>query len=616
MAIKYFYGWALVGLLFWIATYYKVKIPAIKFENMKSEYEARKSTANKTSTRKQKSSTSTTSTTTKDKDSSGLFSWLFGGKWWNTDETPHATQASTQSIVENSTDQYDKQTLKSLLKDKLHKSVQNKEDDKKMAQTHINFPADKPTFPLSSLKVNKNTDIQIDEERLLSKAQGIKNKLAEFGIEVDIEGFNIWPTVIQIKIKPKAWVKVSQIENLKKDLALWIRTKSLRILAPIPGSANVWVEVPNPKPQMVRFHDVVSSVNFSHEMQENLTNLTIWKWITGEYEIRSLESMPHLLVAGATWSGKSVWVNGFILSLIYQNTPAELKFIMVDPKQVELGIYEGIPYLLAPIITQPEKAVKVLKRAVDHMNERYKLLKDNKARNITEYNEKMTDDKDKLYRIVIIIDELADLMMSGNKKDTENHIARIAQMARAVGMHLILATQRPSVNVITGLIKANIPTRIAFSVVSQIDSRTILDSKWAEDLVGKWDLLYSSPKNKHPIRVQSPFVTTQETESIIKYINDKYMSNLSEEDIYHPEIMRILDSKWWYMNALEDVSSEDEVLVEQAIDMISQTRKCSATMLQRKLWVWFPRAARLVDILEARGIVWPQDWARPREILI
>jgi len=616
-AIRWFYIAVLVWLVFWIATYYKIKMPAIKFENMKSTYEAKKSTRNTS----KKGATSSSSTAKDDSSQAWFFGNLFSKKD-TTDEnevdipTSWSSTSSQSSSWSSNVWSYDKQTLKWLLKDKLHKSVQKKELDTQKAQQHINFPADKPTFPLTALTINKNTDIEIDEERLLSKAQGLKNKLAEFNIDVDIEWFNIWPTVIQIKIKPKAGVKVSQIENLKKDLALGIRTKSLRILAPIPWSANVWVEIPNPKPQLVRFHDVVSSVNFAQGMQEKLTNLTIWKGITGEYVIRSLESMPHLLVAGATGSGKSIWVNGFITSLIYQNTPAELKFIMVDPKQVELGIYDGIPYLLAPIITEPEKAVKVLKRSVDHMNERYKLLKDNKVRNIDEYNARQSDDKDKLYRIVIIIDELADLMMSGNKKDTENHIARIAQMARAVGMHLILATQRPSVNVITGLIKANIPTRIAFSVVSQIDSRTILDSKWAEDLVGKWDLLYSSPKNKHPIRIQSPLITTEETEEIISYIKEKYMSNLTQEDIYHPEIMRILEKKEWFHNAIEDVSIEDEALIEQAIDMISQTRKCSATMMQRKLWIGFPRAARIVDILEARGIVWAQEWARPREILI
>ena len=288
---------------------------------------------------------------------------------------------------------------------------------------------------------------------------------------------------------------------------------------------------------------------------------------------------------------------------------------MVDPKQVELGIYEWIPYLLAPIITDPDKAVKVLKWAVDYMEQRYKLLKDAKVRNLKEYNAKQTWTA-KLYRLVIIIDELADLMMTGNKKDTETYIARIAQKARAVGIHLILATQRPSVNVITGLIKANVPTRVAFWMVSQIDSRTVLDQKGAEDLVWKWDLLYSDPKHKYPLRIQGPFIDTVETENIIHAIKMKYMEGLTEADIYHPEIMRILESKGEYAWAWGDVSWADEDLIEQAIEIIAAKRKASATMLQRTLSIGFPRAARLLDILEERWIVGPQEGAKPREILI
>jgi DNA segregation ATPase FtsK/SpoIIIE, S-DNA-T family len=589
-AIKGFYIFALLATIVAITLYYKVKIPSIKFESMKSRYEWVKKTASKTGE-------SNTKTTAK----------------------ARLLDSSPQNIIEDiaSSDAYDKQTLKSMIKEKLSKSVKEKESAEYMRQTHINFPKDKPTFPIELLEKEPSMDMTVDEDRLLQKAQWIKNKLAEFGIDVDIEGFNIGPTVMQIKIKPQAWVKVSKIENLKKDLALWLRTKSLRVLAPIPGTDSVGIEIPNPKPQVVRLGDTLSSLEFSQSMKDNRTGMAIGKWIDGQQVIKALEKMPHLLVAGATGSGKSVWVNWFITSLIYQNTPSELKFIMVDPKQVELGMYEWIPYLLAPIITQPDKAVKVLKWAVQHMNERYKKLKDNKVKHIWEYNAKMTDEKDKMFRLVIIIDELADLMMSGNKKDTEQYIARIAQMARAVGMHLILATQRPSVNVITGLIKANIPTRISFGVVSQIDSRTILDSKWAEDLVGKWDLLYMDPKSKFPIRIQGPFIDTPEIENVVNAIKEKYMSNLSEEDIYHPEIMNILSgnaASW--SSEWADVNDGDEELIEQAIEIIAQTRKASATMLQRKLGVWFPRAARLIDILEERGVVGPQEWAKASEILI
>jgi S-DNA-T family DNA segregation ATPase FtsK/SpoIIIE len=366
---------------------------------------------------------------------------------------------------------------------------------------------------------------------------------------------------------------------------------------------------------MVRLREVLGGLEFTKSMQDNLTNMTIGKWIDGGHVVKSLQKMPHALVAGATGSGKSVWVNCFITSLIYQNSPSELKFIMVDPKQVELGMYEWIPYLLAPIITEPDKAVKVLKWAVDYMEQRYKLLKDAKVRNLIEYNDKQTWSA-KLYRLVVIIDELADLMMTGNKKDTETYIARIAQKARAVWIHLILATQRPSVNVIKGLIKANVPTRIAFGMVSQIDSRTVLDQKGAEDLVGKWDLLYSDPKNKFPSRVQGPYISTGETEDIINAIKKKYMEGLTEADIYHPEIMRILENKGEYAGAGWDVSSDDEDLIEQAMEIIAVKRKASATMLQRTLSIWFPRAARILDILEERWVVGPQEWAKAREIFI
>jgi DNA segregation ATPase FtsK/SpoIIIE, S-DNA-T family len=361
----------------------------------------------------------------------------------------------------NTPDRSDASTLKNILKDKIGKKLQTKEDEKSMTLMHVQFPADKPTFPLTLLDIDTHKEPGLSEDRLLAKAEAVKIKLKEFDIDVSVEGCNIGPTVLQFKIKPEAGVKIAKIEGLKKDMSLAIKVKSLRILAPIPDTDMVGIEIPNPKPQMVRFREILGSMQFTQLMSKNLTNLALGTGIDGSTVVKSLEEMPHVLIAGATGSGKSVGVNSFILSLIYQNSPAELKFLMVDPKQVELGIYEGIPYLLAPIITEADKAVKVLKRAVDHMNERYLKLKNLKVRNISEYNDKVGE-HEKMYRMVIIIDELADLMMSGSKKETELYITRIAQMARAVGMHLMLATQRPSVNVITGLIKANIPTRIAF----------------------------------------------------------------------------------------------------------------------------------------------------------
>jgi DNA segregation ATPase FtsK/SpoIIIE, S-DNA-T family len=324
-----------------------------------------------------------------------------------------------------------------------------------------------------------------------------------------------------------------------------------------------------------------------------------------------------LLVAGATWSGKSVAINTFILSLIYQNSPSELKFLMIDPKQVELGMYDGIPYLLAPVETVPDKALKILKWAVNEMERRYWLLKEKRVKNLDEFNAKVTWDES-LPRIVVIIDELADLMMNRNtKKDTEMCITRIAQKARAIWIHLIVATQRPSVDVVTGLIKANIPTRIAFSVVSQIDSRTILDIKWAEELLGKWDMLYMDPANNVPIRMQAPLITTEETDEVVAAIKEKYMKWLTENDIYNQEIMNILAGKnvWSGMAYSWDGGNDDE-LVQQAIEIIKQSKKASATLFQRKLGVWFARAARIMDILEDQWMIWPQDGAKPRDIYI
>ena len=499
--------------------------------------------------------------------------------------------------------------VKNLLKTKLKKELQKQE--KKSFQ--ISYPKDKPTFSADILQ-SWDTTIKIDENTLIKKAEELQAKLAEFNIPVEVAWYEVWPTVIQFKIKPAQGVKVSSIEKLKKDLSLALKS-SIRILAPIPWTEYVGIEMPNPNSKIVYLSELLKSSDFIKAMNKYLTNLAIWKTITGDLFLYPLEKMPHLLVAGQTGSGKSVAINDFIISLLYQNTPAELKFIMVDPKQVELWLYDGIPHLLAPIITEPEKALRALKWAVDVMNRRYKKLKDVKVRNIDEYNQKV-DDNEKMSRIVIIIDELADLMMSWNKKEVEQNIARIAQMARAVWMHLILATQRPSVNVITGLIKANIPTRIAFWVVSQVDSRTILDRVWAEDLLGKWDLLFTSPTYKHPIRIQAPFVSTEDSEKVINEIKSKYLKDLSVETVYDQELLDALEWTKPESSYSGWGSGDDEELIQQAIEIIQQTRKASITLLQRRLKIWFARAARLMDELEERGIVWPQEGSKPREILI
>ncbi|MDR2416508.1 MAG: hypothetical protein LBD75_08185 [Candidatus Peribacteria bacterium] len=354
--------------------------------------------------------------------------------------------------------------LKKKLEGKLASSggVSHASAEEPKLRRQIHFSGDKPTFPYSLLETNFGQTQNIDQNFIVEKAKSLEKKLMEFGIPVSIEGFDIGPSVVQIKIKPSEGIKISSIENLTNDIKLSLKSKSLRIIAPIPGTDSVGIQIPNPKPTMVRIGDVLNSGDFQEAMKKSDTGLALGKGIDGSIETRTLESMPHLLVAGATGSGKSVGINDFIVSLMFQNTPSELKFLMVDPKQVELEMYSGLPYMLAPIVYDSAKAIKLLQWTVEEMEKRYTILKDQRVKNLTEYNEKNASEK--MYRIIFVIDEMADMMLSSaaNRKEVENCINRLAAKARAVGIHLILATQRPSVNVITGLIKANIPTRIAF----------------------------------------------------------------------------------------------------------------------------------------------------------
>ena len=507
--------------------------------------------------------------------------------------------------------------IKSLIKDKLQRKIEEKEKikERKIKPT-INFSAEKPTFNYTILETNADQTVTIDETFLMEKAKALQNKLMEFNVPIMIEGFDIGPSIVQIRIKPDEGIRLATIESLSNDISLSLKSKSVRIVAPIPGTDCVGIQLPNPKPLMVRLGDILNTPEFANDMKKSDNNLSLGKAIDGSIIIKTLESMPHLLVAGATGSGKSVGVNDFILSLMYQNTPSELKFLMVDPKQVELELYAGLPYLLAPIVFEPEKALKLLKRTENEMERRYGILKESRVKNIDEYNKKISWEK--MFRIVFVVDELASMMLSKAKRDVENCITHISAKARAVGIHLIIATQRPSVDVITGLIKANMPTRIAFGTVSEIDSRTILWRKWAETLLGKWDMLYMDPSTKSPTRIQAPFVSTEEIEKVVMTLKTKYMGGLTEEDIYNQEIVSLLENK---LEAGEQLfgsnnGDNDDELVERAIQVISQTRKASATLLQRKLGVGFARAARIMDILEEKGMIGPQDGAKPRDIFI
>lgn len=474
------------------------------------------------------------------------------------------------------------------------------------------------TFPALDLLDDAQSKVSVDDAELKMQARRIEEKLEEFGIEVKVRDARPGPTVTQFTLQPAEGVKLSSIGNLKDDLSLALAAQSLRIEAPIPGKSLVGIEMPNSKRTMVHLREILESPPF-HETESALA-LPLGRDVSGEAIIASLDEMPHLLIAGATGSGKSVCMNVILTSLLYQNAPHELKFILIDPKRVELMPYNGIPHLLTPVITESDKALQALRWAVAEMGRRLHRFSEQGARNIAEYNEKQTDEANLLPRIVIVVDELADLMMRQFKRDTETMIVRIAQMARAVGMHLIIATQRPSVDVITGLIKANIPTRIAFRVVSSVDSRTILDSIGAEDLLGKGDMLYMTANTAKPVRVQGIYISTKEIERVMNAVKIAgggritEQIGLAEDDEDTPHDDTVLGSSQQIDLSADDNGGDD--LFFDAVRVVQASGKASASLLQRQLKVGYARAARLLDIMEEKGICGPADGAKPRKVFI
>ncbi len=473
----------------------------------------------------------------------------------------------------------------------------------------VDFGAwDFPSVKLLNSIEHKNlvSPDEIEEKSIL-----IQKTLLQFGIDVEMEGESVWPTVIQYRLRPSEWVRLAKIESLKKDLTLALKAKSIRIQAPIPGLGLVGIEVPNEKRDTVGIKEVLQDDAFTHHKSK--LAIAVGKDINGDFIVGDLAKMPHMLIAGQTGSGKSVGMNGFILSLLYKNTPSELRMIMVDPKQVELGIYDGIPHLLTPVINSPDKALNALKWWVAEMERRYSTLKPLNVRNLEEYNAKVAP-KDRMPVIVVIIDELADLMMSGNKKEVESAITRIAQKARAVGLHMILATQRPSVDVITGLIKANVPSRVAFTVASQVDSRTVLDTIGAEDLLGRGDMLYFPTGAMASTRIQWVFVETDEVERVVNHIKRTIDPSMLE-DIYDRSIVEGDRGNFEGSVGWGEYGDEDPKVVEEAILLVRSNGKCSTSMLQRHMKLGYGRAARVVDILETMGIVGPADGSKPREVI-
>lgn len=461
-------------------------------------------------------------------------------------------------------------------------------------------------FPSLDLLDGGDSNVTVDEDLLRESAEKIKKKLKQFDIDVTMHEVNVGPTVVQYTLKPHEGVKLSKITALKNDLALALAAERIRMEAPIPGKPLVGIEVPNSYRATVHLREILETPEFI-ESKSKLT-LPLGRDVSGRPIVGNLESMPHLLIAGATGSGKSVAMNSFLCSFLYQNSPQDLRFIMIDPKRVELTSYNNIPHLLTPVITDPEKAAVSLRWVVAEMTRRYGELHDKKVRNIFEHN--AIEGVNKLPKIVVVIDELADLMMASGR-EVEASICRIAQMARAVGIHLIVATQRPSVDVITGLIKANIPARMAFAVSSSIDSRTILDGIGAEDLVGMGDMLYLPTGQNKPVRIQGIYVSTEEIERITNRvkltIEPDYNTNITSNETAKQKLTGVPNS---------GVGESDDDLYNAAYELVKETRKASASLFQRRLKVGYARAARLVDLLEENGVVGPADGAKPRRIMV
>ncbi len=492
-----------------------------------------------------------------------------------------------------------------------------KEEDTELVKTKvIQSAAGKPGIQLEMKTIDERKDWKLPSFDLLDNNQTevdsgnielnvaiIKKTLSDFGIEVEMGEVNVGPTVTQYTLRPAIGVKLSQIATLQNDLALALAAHSIRMELPIPGKPLVGIEVPNKSTAVVRLREVMQTREFIDHKSK--LAFSLGRDVAGHPMVADLAKMPHLLIAGATGTGKSVAINSLFVSLLYRNTPQEAKFIVIDPKRVELNLYNGIPHLLTPVVIDHEKAVNALKWTVAEMDRRYKLLAEANRRNIIEYN---NANELKLPYIVILVDELADLMAVA-QVDVEAAIVRLAQMARAVGIHLVVATQRPSVDIITGLIKANITSRMAFAVASQIDSRTILDTAGAEKLLGNGDMLFISSDFNKPKRVQGAYIGEKEVRKVVDFFKTQ-----TGAVIYNEEILEKPKRPLSIPGFGNGEGSDDDPLLEEAMEEVKRAGKASASLLQRRLRIGYARAARLLDILEERGIIGPGEGAKPREV--
>ena len=468
------------------------------------------------------------------------------------------------------------------------------------------------TYPKLDL-LNNNAKSKMkneDKQDLFDNANKLEDTLMSFGVEAKVLQVTKGPSVTRFEIQPSPGVKVSKIVNLQDDIALGLAASAVRMEAPIPGKSAIGIEVPNKKQTPVFLREVLDSKEFQESTKK--ISFALGKDITGTCIVGDLSEMPHMLIAGATGSGKSVCINSLIVSLLYKYSPDEIKLLMIDPKVVELSIYNGIPHLLIPVVTEPKKAAGALNWAVNEMDKRYELFTKYKVKNIKSYNQQVDKSfiSEKLPYIVLIVDELADLMMTC-PNDVEDYICRLAQKARAAGIHLIIATQRPSVDVITGVIKANIPSRISFAVSSGVDSRTILDQTGAEKLLGRGDMLYSPMGANKPLRIQGAFISEEEVENVVDFIKS------SEDEVnYREEIIEHINNENLSSSSHSGDSEENDELLDEAIKLVVEYQQASTSFIQRKLRIGFNRASRIMEELEAKGIISERDGSKPRQVLI
>ena len=474
--------------------------------------------------------------------------------------------------------------------------------------------------PIDLLEIEKGKPAAGDT---ITNSAIIKKTLENFGLRVEMSEINIGPTVTQYSLKPAEGIMLSKITALSNNLSLALAAHPIRIEAPIPGKALVGIEVPNKERCRVRLRDLISSPNFQKFHSSLIT--VLGKDVSGNDCYADLARMPHLLVAGATGTGKTIFLNNLILSLLYQNSPEILRFILIDPKRVEFSAYKEMPHLLCPVIFDAQKSVNALRWLISEMERRFEVLSGNGSRDITSYNEKVVKEgEDPLPYIILIVDELADLM-AARGRDMEAGIVRLAQMSRAVGIHLVLATQRPSVEVITGLIKANVTSRITFQVASQVDSRTVLDMAGAEKLLGRGDMLFISADNTKPRRIQAAFVSEKEVRKVVDFVIEqnshlkptedeiaKIDGEISENHLA-VDLQKTLNGNG---GGIGEFNGEEDPLYEEAKKTVIESKKASASLLQRRLRVGYARAARLLDILEERGVIGPGEGAKPREVFL